>query len=194
MEGSLGSLGISLPTLIAQIINFIILFVLLYLVAYKPIMRMLDERSRKVKESMEQTEYIKEQAALAEKETAKRIEAASKEGQKAIGRALKTGEEIRQKAQQEARPEAEALIAKVQLALEQCQTYLLSPVGRVLIKVIAGNTGTLHPEPDPRGIDVVYPAATTTVDTAFHIILILFKLRRVNHQSASFKSIAYRDS
>ena len=62
MEG----LGISLPTLIAQIVNFAILFGLLYLVAYKPIMRMLDERSKKVKDSMEQTESIKEQAASAE--------------------------------------------------------------------------------------------------------------------------------
>ena len=51
MEG-IESLGVSLPTLIAQIVNFVILFGLLYLVAYKPIMRMLDERSQKVKESM----------------------------------------------------------------------------------------------------------------------------------------------
>ena len=64
--GGLASLGISLPTLLAQIVNFIILFGLLYLVAYKPIMRMLDERSRKIKESMDQTEFIKEQAEYAE--------------------------------------------------------------------------------------------------------------------------------
>ena len=48
MEG----LGINLPTLIAQVINFVVLFGLLYLVAYKPLLRMLDERSRRVKESM----------------------------------------------------------------------------------------------------------------------------------------------
>ncbi len=71
MEG-LAGLGISLPTLLAQIVNFVILFGLLYLVAYKPIMRILDERSRKVKESMEQTEYIKQQAARAEEEYEKR--------------------------------------------------------------------------------------------------------------------------
>ena len=115
MEG----LGINLPTLIAQIVNFLILFGLLYLVAYKPIMRMLDERSRKVKESMEQTESIKEQAARAEEEAQKRIEAASKEGQEAVARAVRTGEEIRQKAQQEARPEAEALIAKARLEIQR---------------------------------------------------------------------------
>ena len=64
MEG-IESLGISLPTLLAQVVTFGILLGLLYLVAYKPILSMLDERSNRVKESMEQTEHIKEQAAHA---------------------------------------------------------------------------------------------------------------------------------
>ncbi len=115
MEG----LGINLPTLIAQIVNFVILFGLLYLVAYKPIMKMLDERSGKVKDSMEQTEYIKEQAAHAEEEAKKRIETASKEGQEVIGRAVRTGEEVRQQAQQEARQGAEALIARARTEIKR---------------------------------------------------------------------------
>ncbi len=111
MEG-LAGLGINLPSLLAQIVNFIILFGLLYLVAYKPVLKMLDERSRRVKEGMEQTEYIKEQAAHAEEEAKRRIEAASKEGHEIIARAVRTGEEVRQQAQQEARKEGEALIAR----------------------------------------------------------------------------------
>ena len=99
MEG----LGISLPILLAQIINFVILFGLLFLVAYKPLMRMLDERSNKIKESMEQTELIKEQAAHAEEEVKKQLGTAAKEGQEVIVRAMRTGEEVRQKAQQEAK-------------------------------------------------------------------------------------------
>ncbi len=118
MEG-LAGLGINLPALLAQIVNFAILFGLLYLVAYKPIMRMLDERSKKVKESMEQTEYIKEQAANAEEGAKKRTEAAGKEGQEVIARATRTGEEIRQQAQQAARGEAEALIARARVEIQR---------------------------------------------------------------------------
>ncbi len=117
--GGLESLGINLPTLLAQIINVVILFALLYLVAYKPIMRMLDERSRKIKGSMEQTEYIKQQAERAEEEAAKRIEAASKEGQEAVARAMKTGEDIRQQAQQQSKQEAEALIARARAEIQR---------------------------------------------------------------------------
>ena len=115
MEG----LGINLPTLLAQIINFAILLGLLYLVAYKPIMRMLDERSRKVKESMEQTELIKQQAERAEEEVKKQLEAASKEGMEIITRAMHTGEEVRQKAQQEAKQDTETLIARARVEIQR---------------------------------------------------------------------------
>ena len=118
MEG-LAGLGINISTLLAQIVNFAILFGLLYLVAYKPIMRMLDERSRKIKESMEQTEYIKEQAERAEEEVRKRLDAAAKEGQEVIDRAVRTGEEVRREAQQEARQEAESLITRARLEIQR---------------------------------------------------------------------------
>jgi len=58
MEGIAG-LGINLPTLLAQVVNVAILLVVLYFVAYKPVMRMLDERSNRVKESMEQADAVK---------------------------------------------------------------------------------------------------------------------------------------
>ena len=115
MEG----LGINLPTLIAQIVNFLILLGLLYLVAYKPIMRMLDERSRKIKESMEQTELIKQQAERAEEEVKKQIETASREGQDIIARAVRAGEEVRQKAQQEAKQDAESLVARAWMGIRR---------------------------------------------------------------------------
>ena len=110
--GGLADLGINLPTLVAQIVNVVILLGLLYLVAYKPVMRMLDERSRKVKESMEQADAIKEQAARAEEEVKKQLEAASREGQERIAQAIQIGEDVKQKAQQEARQEAETLISR----------------------------------------------------------------------------------
>jgi len=112
-------LGIDWRILIAQIVNFVILLGLLYLVAYKPLMRMIDERSRRVKESMEQTEFIKQQAERAEEEVKKQIEAASKEGQEVIARAVRTGEEVRQKAQQETKLDAESLITRARVEIQR---------------------------------------------------------------------------
>ena len=111
MEG-LTALGINLPVLLAQVVNVIVLFVLLYLVAYKPMMRMLDARARRIKESLAQADSVREQAAHAEAEVKKQLEAASRDGQEKIARAVQIGEEVKQKAQLEARQEAEALITR----------------------------------------------------------------------------------
>jgi F-type H+-transporting ATPase subunit b len=94
MEG----LGISLSTLVVQIVTFIILLVVLRFVAYKPIMRMLDERSKRVKDSLEQAEAVKAQSVKAEEELKKQMEQINSEGQDRIARSIKAGEEVKQKA------------------------------------------------------------------------------------------------
>lgn len=111
-------LGINLPVLISQLLTFIILFLLLRAVAYKRILKTFDERSSKIKESMEQTEIIKEQAARAEQEVKKQLQEASKQGQEIIARAVRAGEEVSKKAQETARQEAEALLAKARLEIK----------------------------------------------------------------------------
>ncbi len=115
----LASLGIDLPVLISQIVSFLILFALLRFVAYKPLMKMLDERSGRIQKSMEQAEFIKEQATLAEKETQKRIEEAIREGQRLVDRATQAGEEMKQKAREEAQKEAERLIVRAKGEIEK---------------------------------------------------------------------------
>lgn len=118
MEG-LAKLGIDGATLLAQVVNFSILFVLLYLVAYKPILKILDERSGKARESMEQAERIQKQAEEATGETRRQIETASKEGQEIIARAVHAGEEVKQKAQQDAKQEGEVLILRAKAEIQQ---------------------------------------------------------------------------
>lgn len=117
MEG-LFKLGFSPATLLAQLVNFTVLFILLYLFAYKPILRMLDSRSRKIEESIKQTESIKEQLAHTEDESKKRIEAAGKEGQEIIARAMRTGEEARQQAQLDAQKDGETMIARARAEIQ----------------------------------------------------------------------------
>ncbi len=115
MEG----LGINISTLIAQLVSFLVLFGLLYFFAYKPILRMFDERSQRIKDSVEQAEKVKEEAAAAEEENRKKLEAAAKEGQEAITRAMRAGDEARQKAQEEAQVEAAGLIDKAREEIQR---------------------------------------------------------------------------
>ncbi|HET6477460.1 MAG TPA: F0F1 ATP synthase subunit B [Dehalococcoidales bacterium] len=129
MEG-LAGLGINVPTLLAQIVNVVILLVVLYFVAYKPVMRMLDERSKRVKDSMEQADAIKEQAAQAEEEVKKQLDIASKEGQKRIEQAVQAGEGIKEKAKQSARQEAETLITRARNEIQRERDGAISELRR----------------------------------------------------------------
>jgi len=123
-------LGINLPVLVTQVVTFVILLVLLRFVAYKPLMRMLDERSQKVKESMEQAEAVKEQSANAEEEVRKQLVEANREGQERITKAVKAGEEVKQKAQEDAKQEAEALINRARSEIQRERDEAIGSVRR----------------------------------------------------------------
>ncbi|MDO8635015.1 MAG: F0F1 ATP synthase subunit B [Dehalococcoidia bacterium] len=118
-QSGVAKLGINLPSLVAQLLNFIILLVLLYLFAYKPILKMLDKRSEKIKESMDQAEKIKLQTAQSEEQIRSQLEASRKEGQALIAQASQMGDKLKEEARKEARQEAEALIVKARSEIQR---------------------------------------------------------------------------
>ncbi len=110
-------LGFNLPLLGAFVINFVILFGLLSVVLYRPVLKMLDERQAKIKESMEQAEQMKEQMARSEEQIKAHLETARREGQDIITQATQIGEKLEEEAKDKARQEAESLIAKAQVEI-----------------------------------------------------------------------------
>jgi len=106
------SIGINWQLLVAFLINFLILFGLLAAILYKPVLKMLDERSAKIKESLEQAEKIKEQTSRSEEQIKAAIETARKEGQVIIAQASQIAAKIKEEAKADARKEADVIIAK----------------------------------------------------------------------------------
>jgi F-type H+-transporting ATPase subunit b len=108
----LEALGINLGYLISQIINFGLLAVLLYFVAYKPILRMIDERSARIKQGLDDAEQASRRAAEMEKEFEQRLAEARKEGQEIVAQATQMSEKARQEILATAREEARAQVEK----------------------------------------------------------------------------------
>jgi F-type H+-transporting ATPase subunit b len=108
----LEALGINLGYLVSQIVNFTLLAVLLYFVAYKPILRMLDERSARIKKGLEDAEQASRRAAEIEQEFEQRMSEARKEGQEIIAQATQMSEKARQEILETAREESRAQIEK----------------------------------------------------------------------------------
>ena len=106
------ALGINLGYLISQIVNFTLLAVLLYFVAYKPILRMLDERSARIKQGLDDAEQASRRAAEMEQEFEQRLAEARKEGQEIVAQATQMSEKARQEILETAREEARAQVEK----------------------------------------------------------------------------------
>lgn len=144
--GPLAKLGFNGPVFIAQLVNFGLLLVLLRLFAYKPIMKMLDTRANKIKESLEAGDRAKQEAVSAEKEIAKKIEEASASGQQIVGQAVKTAEEVKRRASQDAKKEADAIVAKAQVEIQrekqESMTELRKEVADLAVMVAGKAIGT----------------------------------------------------
>lgn len=115
------ALGINLGYLISQIVNFTLLAVLLYFLAYKPVLRMLDERSARIKKGLDDAEAASKRAAETEQEFEQRMAAARKEGQEILAQATQMSEKARQDILDKAREESKVQIekAKEEIARER---------------------------------------------------------------------------
>lgn len=112
-------LGVNLNGLIAQLVNFGLLFLLLWLVAYKPILRMLDERSARIRDGLDKADDIRQQAARAEQEYAAKRAEGLREAQEIVARANQAADRINREAEERARRSADELIAKARGEIER---------------------------------------------------------------------------
>jgi len=83
----IADLGINLPVLIAQLVNFTILLVVLRLVAWGPLTKMLDERRERIRESLSAADQAKAQVAESERQVQEQVEAGRRDAQNLIARA-----------------------------------------------------------------------------------------------------------
>ena len=89
------SLGIDLKLIIIQIINFGLLLFLLTKFLYKPILRLLDERKKKIEESLANAQKIAEEKVKLEEEKTKEITEAREVGKRIIEEMRLFGEKER---------------------------------------------------------------------------------------------------
>jgi len=115
MEG----IGIAWQGLVAQLVSFGILFGLLTVLLYRPVRRILDERSERIRVSMEQAEQIKETMAKTEEQVKEQLESARREGQNILAQAGQMGERLREEARVQAKQDAEVIIDRARSEIHQ---------------------------------------------------------------------------
>ena len=116
-------LGLNLPLLIVQVLNFFVVLLALRLFLYKPVLAMLDRRSERIREGLEAAEKSKEQAASAEQDVARQLDDARRQGQALIAQAQDASTRIQEDARTQARQEGDTLLerARNEIQLERDQ-------------------------------------------------------------------------
>ena len=138
---SLQALGINLPSLVLHTINFVVLLALLTRFLYKPVMRVLDDRAARIKESMERAEAIKTQFIQAEADVRASLDKARKEGQAIVDQATRIAEQMRAQARQEAQTEADKIVAKAREQLDLERKQVVSELRREMADLVVAAAG-----------------------------------------------------
>jgi len=108
-------------TLIAQIINFLILVAILSKVAYKPLMKALADRQARIADSLETADQERSAAEQLKREYMEQLAQARVQAQAIVDKATKLAEETKEEIMQEARTEHARLLkeAREEIAREQ---------------------------------------------------------------------------
>ena len=91
----LETLGIHFPSLLIYLINFLLVLGLLFLFAYKPIIRLMDQRADRIRESLEASERAREEAASSQQAVEDQLVEARREGQRIMDQAREAAERFR---------------------------------------------------------------------------------------------------
>src|SRR3990167_10143452 len=117
------SFGIQPTLLLAQIVNFLIILFLLQKFFYKPIIKMLEGRKKRIKESLENADLIEEKLKNTQEKSTQIIKEAQKNAQDLITEAKNRAEQIIENANLEAGKSTEEGLknAKGKIAAEKEQ-------------------------------------------------------------------------
>ena len=108
MEG----LGLDIKLLIAQIVNFGLLFFILKKLLYKPIIKMLDDRKKTIEESLLNSKKIEEELNKLEERKSEVIGKVQREAQKEKESLIALAVEEKKNIIDEAKKSSEAIVAK----------------------------------------------------------------------------------
>jgi len=124
----LETLGIHFPSLIIYLVNFVLLLGLLYLFAYKPILRIMDERADRIRESLAAADQAREEAASSHEAIEEQLNEARREGQRLLDQAREAAQRFRDEEMDRARQEAETFVSRARSDIQRERDAVIEEV------------------------------------------------------------------
>ena len=132
--------GVDWPHLIAQIVSFCIVCVLLYRFAYRPILRMLEERRQLIAQGLANSEKIRAELARTEALRQEVMDQANAHATKLIEEARAAAARVQEQETQKAIAVAEQIMVKAREAAAQDQARMLVELKREVARLVVQTT------------------------------------------------------
>jgi F-type H+-transporting ATPase subunit b len=146
--------GVDWTHLVAQMISFCIVCILLQRFAYKPVLKMLEERRQQIAQGQANAEQIKAELSRTEARRQEILDQANAQGNKLIEEARAAAARVQEQETQKAIAAAEQVMVKAKEASAQERTRMLaqlkSEFGRLLVETTATVTGKILTAEDQR--------------------------------------------
>ena len=149
--------GVNWPKFLAQVLLFLIVYMVLSKFAFKPIMAILEDRKQRIAESEENLKRIAAELEEADLKKGEIISEANARAERLVSEARESAEAVAEKKRNEATNEAAQIIAKAREAgeLEKNQTMaeLKRDFGRLVIDTTGKVTGKVLNDEDQEKIN-----------------------------------------
>ncbi len=149
--------GVDWTHLIAQIISFSIVCFLLQRFAYKPVLKMLEDRRSQIEEVIANEKKIADDLAQAEKRREEMLTQTNDQIAKLIEEARASALKVKDEETQKAIAAAEQILAKAREAAQQDHSRMLADLkrelGRLVIQATTTVTGKILTPEDQRRLD-----------------------------------------
>jgi F-type H+-transporting ATPase subunit b len=139
-EGTMTRFGVDLPHFAAQCVSFLIVAFLLQRYAYKPILTMLDERKKRIKESLDNAEKIKQELANTQTRTHEIMVQAGQQASKMIEEARAAAAKVQEQETQKAIAAAQAIVDKARQATQAEHARMLAELRREVGRLVVATT------------------------------------------------------
>lgn len=123
--GGLGTLGINLKIFLAQLLNFAIVLLVLWKWAYKPIVKLLEERQEKIERGVKQAEDVEKRVHDLERERHEVMATAKSEAAKVLEDVRVAADERRKELLAKTKEEVKSVVAQGKAQLETQKVQMI---------------------------------------------------------------------
>jgi F-type H+-transporting ATPase subunit b len=132
--------GISVPFILAQIVNFLVVAFVLWRFAFKPVLATLDERQKKIAAGLQYTEDMKAKLEAIQQESVASAKKAQVEATRIIDEARKQAKEFLEKQTQESAAKANDILVRAQQVIELEKKKMLAEARTEIARLVVETT------------------------------------------------------